>query len=141
MNWTDLQQTYMELNDHDKFLHYASDNKADVFLEEEADSYFTDENALKDKGFADIIEYDFFDIESIEKSLEALLYSSNLENIDILLRITAVAMLKQKPQEVSVRDRAKVFDEVSSAVQTSSQIQSTVLEKKDTAPPELYYPI
>ena len=142
VNWTDLQQKYADLTDCEMFVKYATDNSKEVFNAEEAESYFAKEEVLRAACLDDIMEYDFFGIGGIESVFVAFLRSSTLSNIDILLRLTAVSMLKHMPAEVSVKERAR-GDEVSMVMDQPPMQGITAAKSKsnNTSLPEFYYPM
>ena len=133
MNWIDLQHKYAIQSDQGKFLKYSSDNKPSLDEISDVESYFYDIEAERSNILDNIMEYDFFDIEAIEKHFGKLLKTSCLQNIDILLRITAVIMLKNKPEVA----RAKCLE----TIEIKPAVLSAMPNIKNNAPPEFYYPM
>lgn len=107
MNWTELQK-YAALTDQEKFFKYASENNVKLSGSGDSDSYFSDVADSRESVLDNIMEYDFFDIARIEELFGKMLHNSNLKNTDILLRITSVAMQKNKPREILLRERMQV---------------------------------
>jgi len=144
MNWTELKR-YASLTDINKFVKYASENKifdAGQTPSEpcDPDSFFRNISESREHVLNNIMEYDFFDIEQIEELFGKTLTSSQLSNIDILLRITATTMLKKKPEETRLR-RCNNADEAENAGIKQKAVDNRIKNEIERTPPQFYYPM
>ena len=139
MNWTELKR-YASLTDIKKFIKYASENMILPSESSDSDSFFCNIFESRERVLDNIMEYDFFDLDKIEQLFGKSLKNSKLSNIDVLLRITAAAMLKNKPREIGLRERNKV----SEAVKPEFECNESEIELKNDIgkkPPQFYYPM
>ena len=135
MNWTELG-SYVPLADIRKFIKYASDNKISSTEPCDVGSYFSDMSKSRERVLGDIMEYDFFDIEKIEQLFDKTLTCSRLTNVDILLRITAAALLKNKPKETGIRESFSTDDGKKGEIEFKGS-----KSEPERTPPQFYYPM
>ena len=139
MNWTELRR-YAPLTDIKKFVKYASENKLISSESCDSDSFFCDVSESRERVLGNIMEYDVFDIEKTEELFGKTLTSSRLSNIDVLLRITAAAMLKNKPKETGLRERNKIDELEKPGIEwKASEIE--MKNEIERTPPQFYYPM
>ena len=139
MNWTELKQ-YAPLTDVKKFVKYASENR---LLNSEIcnpDSYFSVVSESREHVIDNIMEYDFFDMEKIEELFGTVLAGSGLTNVDVLLRITAASMLRNKPKETGLREYYKANEAlVSETGRKAANVEMNNVTER--TPPQFYYPM
>ena len=136
MNWTELKH-YAPLTDVRKFVKFASENKLQYSQSCESDSYFCIESESRERMLANIMEYDFFDIEKIEELFGKTLNISRISNVDVLLRITAAAMLRNKPKETGVRERIAGSEPSAPGIEWKTE-KADIKNEIDRAPPQFY---
>jgi len=149
----------MPLTDKAKFYEYARENKRDLIPSGGTGSYFSVIADSHESILSDIMIYDFFSIKDIEEAFNLILGKSELKNIDQLLRVTAVVLLRNKPHEVGLRERlntgtsniTETSEDFENTEQDAKNIKSPLITPNDrqppeselqsTAPPQFFYPM
>jgi hypothetical protein len=146
MDWTDLQENWVPLSDPEKFKKYAKENKYQMTVPGNPDTYF---DADRGTFYDTITEFNFTTIPDVEKEIIRITESSNLKNNELLAKIVAVTMFKMRPREVTARERfakweksagSEFKEELPASVESVATVTVVPL-KADNAPPDFWYPM
>jgi hypothetical protein len=132
---TELPGEWLALSDKDKFLWYAEKYQKEFASSYEKESYFV--SNPHDSQVPDIMNYDYAYLHRIERTMREIFgKGEDCGDIELLIRMTASVLLKNKPEDIDVHWLTGEQPEP-----LTYQHNATIDENKSEKPADFFYPM